>query len=351
MSTPKRKLKFNQAISEAFIQAMEQDQNVIIAGEGVDDHGGIFGTTRAAFLKFGHTRVFDMPLSENMIAGAGFGASLGGLRPVLVFARNDFLLLAMDQIVNHIAKWSYIQQGKTKTPLLFRALIGRGWGQGAQHSQSLQALFAHIPGLKVIMPSTPYLVKGLITSSIFGQDPVISIEHRSLYNLEEDVPENSYTVPLGKGFIHLPGNDITVIATSFMVQEALHAAAILAKENISLEVIDPVSLRPLDEALIISSAKKTGRVIVADTGTRTFGVTAEITAVIIEQAFSYLKGPVARIGLPDTPTPASPELEKHYYPGSAEIITAARKLLKQKSGGAGNKKSFYEENIIFKGPF
>lgn len=351
MSTPKRKLKFNQAISEALVQAMDRDKNVIIAGEGVDDHGGIFDTTREAFLKFGRARVFDMPLSENMIVGAGFGASLNGLRPVLVFARNDFLLLAMDQLVNHIAKWSYVQQGKIKTPLLIRALIGRGWGQGAQHSQSLQALFAHIPGLKVIMPSTPYLAKGLITSSIFGQDPIISIEHRSLYNLEEVVPADPYTVPLGKGVIHHTGSDITVIATSFMVHEALHAAAILAKENISVEVVDPVSLRPLDEALLVSSAKKTGRVIVADTGTRTFGVTAEIAAIIIEQAFTHLKGPVVRIGLPDVPTPASPELEKHYYPGSTEIVAAAKKLIKQKSNHAQNNKSFYDKNIVFKGPF
>lgn len=328
--------------------AMKKDRRVFIMGESVASSAGVFGTTREAYLNFGDRRVITTPLSENGFTGIGMGAALAGLYPIMVHDRNDFLMLAMDQIVNHIAKWSYIHNGKITLPLVIRALIGRGWGQGAQHSQSLQALFAHIPGLKVVMPSTPYLAKGLLLESIFDPGPVIFLEHRWLFSKEGKVPKGFYTVPLGKAVRHRKGKDITVIATSYMVYEAFVAASALEKEGIEVEIIDPLTLQPLDEKTIIASVKKTGRAIVVDTGWRRFGVTAEISSVISENAFSFLKAPVARIGLPHASTPASSELENHFYPSAKEIIRAARMLLPMKV----LKSKFHDrDRVVFTGPF
>lgn len=349
-----RIIKFNEAIAEALVQAMEKDPSVFMMGEGVDDVKGIFGTTKPAFQRFGQGRVFDTPLSEDMMTGAGLGAALVGMKPVMVHARNDFLMLAMNQIVNHIAKLSYIHQGKAKLSLVIRALIGRGWGQAGQHSQSLQALFAHIPGLKVVMPSTPDSAKGLLLASIFDGAPVIFLEHRSLFNEAGNVPEEFYTLPIGKGVVRRSGKDITLVAVSYMLFEAMKAASILAKEGIDVEVIDPLSLKPLDEDLILNSVKKTGRLVIADTGWKSFGVGAEIAALAVEKEFASLKAPVKRIGLPDAPTPCAEVLEKYYYPNSQDIIRTINEVFgRAVSGSASVSESYYEEKIRsqFHGPF
>lgn len=325
-----REIKYNQAISEAHVQSLERDPNAFIMGVGVDDPKGIFGTTFEAHKKFGK-RVFDTPMSENTLTGIGVGSGMCGMRPVLVHARNDFLLLTMDQIVNHAAKWKYMAGGKLSAPFLIRAIIGRGWGQAAQHSQSLQALFAHIPGLQVIMPSSPYDVKGLILGAMQSDRTTVCIEHRWLYEKTGPVPEEHYTIPFGKGQVVRQGKDVTLVAISHMVLEGKTAAEECAKENIDVELIDPRSLRPLDEDLILQSVKKTGRLVVADTAWKTGGLTAEIAALAAEKAFEFLKAPILRIALPDTPTPCSPALETAYYPTAKELVRAIKKLVKGKS--------------------
>lgn len=325
-----REIKYSEAISEAHIQSMERDHSVFLMGVGVDDPKGIFGTTLGAYKRFGSKRVFDTPMSENTLTGIGIGSALAGLRPVLVHARNDFLLLTMDQIVNHAAKWKYMAGGRLSVPFLIRAIIGRGWGQAAQHSQSLQALFAHVPGLQVIMPSTPYDVKGLILSSMKSDRTTICIEHRWLYEKVGAVPQEPYDLPLGKGNIVRKGTDVTVVAISQMVLEAKSAAEECAKENIDVEIIDPRTLRPLDEELILESVKKTGRLVIADTGWKSCGMTAEIGALAAEKCFHFLKSPINRIALPETPTPCSPILENFYYPNSKDIVHAVKVLIKGK---------------------
>lgn len=345
-----REIKYSQAISEALVQLLQSDSRAFILGVGVGEPSGIFGTTQAAFQAFGPKRVMDTPMSENSLTGFGIGAALCGMKPVLVHARNDFLLLTMDQIVNNAAKWSYMAGGKLKVPFLIRAIIGRGWGQAAQHSQSLQALFAHIPGLQVVMPATPYDAKGIILASLETERTTLCLEHRWLYEKIGPVPEKSYTVPLGKAKIVRKGEDLTLVAVSYMVWEALAAAEICAKENLDVEIIDPISIKPLDEELILSSVKKTGRLVVADTGWKSCGVSAEICALAAEKAFSDLKAPVVRIGLPDAPTPCSAVLEEKYYPASPDLIAAIRKLMAKEISSETKTASKIEERE-FSGPF
>ena len=325
-----RGLTYRDAIKEALYQMMEKDDRVIVMGEGVDHYGWIFGTTAGLLEKFGAQRVFDTPIAENSMTGIAIGLSLAGMRPIFVHMRNDFLLLAMDQMVNHAAKWKYMTGGKVGVPIVIRAIIGRGWGSAAQHSQSFQAYFMHTPGLKVVIPSSPYDVKGLLISSIEDKDPVVFIEARLIYEHIGYVPEEIYTVPLGKGTIRKEGKDITIIAVSYMVFESIKAAEELEKEGISVEVIDPRTIKPLDEEIIFESVKKTGRAVIADTGWLTCGITAEISARISEKMFKYLKAPILRIALPDTPTPASPILEKAFYPDKKKIISAVKKVLGSK---------------------
>ncbi|MBW2993638.1 alpha-ketoacid dehydrogenase subunit beta [Candidatus Woesearchaeota archaeon] len=324
-----RNLKYNEAIREAQKQMMELDDSVFIFGEGVDDAGGIFGTSLDLAKYFGEERVFDIPLSENCLTGIGIGAALSGMKPIMVHQRMDFLLLAMDQIINHAAKWRYMLGGEGEIPLVIRSIIGRGWGEACQHTQSLQALFMHVPGLKVIMPSNPYDAKGLLISAIKDRNPVIFIEHKKLRDLEQEVPEEIYEVPIGKGKIVRGGRDVTIVATSLMVQESLAAADELEKEGIKIEIIDPRTLVPLDKDLIIESVKKTGRLIVADTGWITCGFCSEVSAIIAEDAFDYLKSQIKRIGLKHVPTPSSSILEKEYYPSPEDIILAVKSLLKR----------------------
>ena len=341
-SPPKRgerRLTYREAIREAQAQALEIDPHVFIMGEGVDDPGGIFGTTLGLQQKFGKERVFDLPLAENCFTGIAAGAAIAGMRPIVVHMRMDFLPLSMDQIINHAAKWRYMFGSKQHVPLTIRSIIGRGWGSAAQHSQSLQGLFLHVPGLKIVMPSSAYDVKGLLLASIADPDPVLFIEHRWLYEIAEHVPGEMYTIPIGKGIIRRKGKDVTVVAVSYMVFEAMRAAKQLyEKEGIDIEVLDMRAINPLNEDLLFASVKKTGRLIIADTGWKTGGITAEIAARVSEKIFSHLKAPIKRVALPDTPTPASPVLEKAYYPGKKEIITAINRVIhadkrKKKSNG------------------
>lgn len=351
-----RELKYSQALDEATCLAMERDPGVFVMGVGVDDPKGIFGTTLGAFKKFGGGRVFDTPLAENGLTGFAIGAAIEGMRPVLVHARNDFLLLTMDQLLNHAAKWKYMCGGKLSVPITVRAIIGRGWGQAAQHSQSLHSLFMHVPGLKLVMPSTPYDAKGLLIAAIEDASPVVVIEHRWLYDRTGVVPEGYYRVPLGEATIVREGTDVTIVAISHMVVEALKAAESLQAEGIDAEIIDPRTLAPLDSAMILASVRKTGRLVVADHAWRSCGAGSEIAAIVAEQAFEALKAPIRRVTLPDTPTPCAAPLEKLYYPGPPQIAAAVREVVFGTRGDlagsgvpTGGVRKDHERE--FKGPF
>lgn len=349
-----RILKYGEAIAEATVQAMDRNPRAVVMGVGVADAKGVFGTTLAAFKKFGPSRVVETPLSENTLTGVCVGASLHGHRPILVHARNDFLMLTMDQIVNHAAKWRYMSGGRLRVGLVIRCIVGRGWGQAAQHSQSLQAMFAHVPGLKVALPATASDAKGLLIAAVEDDSPVIFIEHRWLYDMSEPVPEEPYTIPLGRATVRREGRDVTIVATSHMVHEALAASETLAKEGVDVEVLDLRTVRPLDEAAILASVGKTGRLVVADTGGKAFGVAAEIAALAVERAFSSLKAPVRRVALPDAPTPCSHILEKAFYPGAPQIAEAVRKVVAGLyDDGRPPQRSVTTtpEAVPFKGPF
>ncbi|MCL4370460.1 MAG: alpha-ketoacid dehydrogenase subunit beta [Chloroflexi bacterium] len=322
-----RRLTYDQAIREALDQALALDPRVFVMGQGVDDPSGMFGGTKDLHLQYGAERVFDTPLAENGLMGIAVGAALGGMRPVYFHNRPDFLMLAMDQLVNHASKWSFMFGGAVSVPLVVWACIGRGWGSAAQHSQALQGLFMHVPGLKLAMPASCYDAKGLMLSAIADPNPVLILEHRYNFRLQGFVPEHSYRVPLGKGVIRKPGKDVTLVAVSYMVTEAYRAAEELAREGIDVEIVDPRTLRPLDEELIPSSVAKTGRLVVADTGWKTGGVGAEIAAMVVEKAFGHLKAPVLRVACPDVPTPAGYTLEQAFYAGAPEIVAAIRQVM------------------------
>ena len=342
-----RELTYAQAISEALVQGMEADPQVFVFGLGVDDYKGIFNTTREAFLKFGSARVFDTPASEGALTGIAIGAALNKKRPVLVHARNDFMFLALDQMLNNAAKWKYTYAGKTTVPVVMRGIIGKGWGQGPTHSQSIQAILAHFPGLIVAMPSNACDVKGIFLQAFKSDAPVVILEHRSLYDLKALVPQAHYTIPFGHARISRPGEDITVVATSMMVPQALKAAEVLGQVGISLEVIDPVTIQPLDERTILQSVHKTGRLIVADTSWLRCGFASEVAAVVAEKGFDDLKAPVKRIGWPECPCPVSKALEGAFYATYEDIVHAAYELMNRKE------KHIFSEKITdtFVGPY
>jgi pyruvate dehydrogenase E1 component beta subunit len=323
-----RGITYQDAIREALMQSMERDSRIFVMGEGVDDPGGIFGTTLGLKEKFGSKRVFDTPIAENAMTGVALGAAITGMRPVLVHMRMDFLPLSMDQILNHASKWKYMFGGRVTVPLTIRSIIGRGWGSASQHSQSLQGLFMHIPGLKIVMPVTPYEAKGLLIASIEDENPVLFIEHRWLYAHVGYVPKKPYSLPLGQGIVKRQGKDITFIGISYMVFEGMKAAEKLKEQNIDMEIIDLRTIKPFDKNIILDSIKKTGRLIIADTGCVTCGATAELSAWAAQEGFHYLKAPIERVGLPEAPTPSSPVLEEAYYPGVAEIVSAAGKIIR-----------------------
>jgi len=326
-----RRLKYWQAISEATVQCMEVDPTIFIAGIGVDDHKGIFGTTRDAFLKFGHSRVFDIPNCENAMAGIAIGAAAVGKRPLVIHPRNDFMFLTMDQIFNLAAKWKYMYGAEKGVPVVFRGIVGRGWGQGATHSQSLQATFAHFPGLHVAAPASPADAKGLLISALQGSTPVVLLENRALYELEGDVPEEPTPIPFGRGRIVREGRDITVVGASLMAYEATRAADMLAEQGISAEVIDPRSMRPLDETTILNSLRKTGRLVVADTSWAAYGFAAEVAAIAVEKGFAFLKAPVRRVTPPDCPAPVSKPLDKAFHPSPMTIVQACLDVLQSEA--------------------
>jgi pyruvate/2-oxoglutarate/acetoin dehydrogenase E1 component len=350
-----RTLKYREGLDEALVQAMEADPSVFCLGVGVADPKGIFGTTVSAFRKFGPARVLDTPLAENAMTGIAVGAALSGMRPVMVHARNDFLLLTMDQLVNHAAKWRYMSGGGLRVPLTVRAIIGRGWGQAAQHSQSLQAMVAHVPGLRVAMPSTPREAKGLLLAAIADESPTVLLEHRALFENSGPVPAEPYATAVGSATVIRSGADVTIVALSQMVLEAAKAADTLAADGISAEIVDPRWVVPLDEEMILSSIRRTGRLVVADTGWTSFGVSAEIAARAAERVFGALKGPVQRVALPDVPTPCSAALERLYYPGAADIVAAVRRALgtagsePREIGGTGTRGIATKDS--FQGPF
>lgn len=323
-----RKISYVEAINETLHQVIESDSRVFLIGQGVTSPWYVGSTTVGLVDRFGPQRIIDTPVSENGVTGVAVGAALAGMRPILVHPRMDFMHYAMDQLANEAANWHYMFGGKVNVPLVIWAIINRGGEQAAQHSQSLQAIFTHIPGLKVVMPSTPYDVKGLLVSAINDDNPVVFIDERWLYNDVGEAPEEIYSVPLGKGIVRREGKDVTVVATSFMVGEAMKAAAGLENDGIEIEVIDPRSLKPLDDNLLLESVKKTGRLVIADAGWKTCGVGAELAAMVAERAFDYLKSPIVRVSLPDAPAPASSALEKVYYPGVEKIVSAVRRLHK-----------------------
>lgn len=317
-----REITQAEAIREALEQAMAEDERVILIGEGVPDPKAIFGTTQGLQERFGSGRVFDMPISENGMTGICIGAAISGMRPVMVHQRIDFALLCMDQLVNNAAKWRYMFAGQVNVPLVVRVIVGRGWGQGPQHAQSLQALFAHIPGLKVVMPTSAYDTKGMLLAAIRDDNPVLFIEHRWLHGITDRVPEESYTVPLDQARIRRPGKDATVLAFSYMVIEALLAAEALGELGLDLEVIDARAVRPLDMASIVESVKRTGTLIVADTAWKTGGIAGEVVAGVTEAAFGALRRAPLRIALPDLPAPTSPHLTLGYYPDALQLANA-----------------------------
>ncbi len=325
-----RRLSYSLALNEVLHQVMEADPRVFVLGQGVNNPWYVGNTMRGIGKRFGAARVIDPPVSENGMNGVVIGAALGGMRPIVIHQRQDFLLMGTEQIINQAANWHYMFGGQISVPLVIRAIINRGGEQAAQHSQALQAMFMHVPGLKVVIPATPYDAKGLLVASVEDENPVIYVEDRWLYDEEGDVPEEMYRVPLGKGIVRREGDDVTVVATSFMVLEALKAAEILEEEGIQAEVIDPRSLKPLDEELIFQSVKKTGCLVVADAAWKTCGAAAEIAARVCENAFEYLKAPIQRVTLPDVPAPASRVLEKAYYIGAGEIADAVRRVYRHR---------------------
>lgn len=318
-----RTLTYWQAISEATVQCMTADERVLVVGEGVDDFRGTYGTTKEAFQRFGPRRVVDVPNSENATAGIAVGAAVAGLRPVVVHTRADFLFLAMDALVNLAAKWRYMYGGdKGGAPVVTRGVVGRGWGQGATHSQSPHATFGHYAGLHVATPATPADAKGLLVAALTGDTPVVLIENRSLYPLEGEVPEAMTPVPFGAGRVARPGTDVTVVAASLMVHEALRAADQLATHGVSVEVVDVRSIRPLDDRIICESVARTGRLVVADTSWARYGFSAEVAAVVAENVPQVLRAPVRRVTPPDCPSPVSWPLEEAFNAGATQIVRA-----------------------------
>jgi pyruvate dehydrogenase E1 component beta subunit len=320
-------MTYAQAINQAMHQAMEQSEDVICYGLGVTDPKAIFGTTEGLSERFGASRVFDMPTAENGMLGVGIGAALNGLKPVMVHQRLDFFLLAMDQLVNSAAKWFYMFGGQQSVPITIRLMLGRGWGQGPTHSQNLQAWFAHIPGLKVVMPATPSDAKGMLLESIFDPNPVVFLEHRWLHHQQGEVDQSdTFRTPLDKAKLIQTGSDITIVAMSYQVIEAIRACKLLAKNAISVDLIDLRSIQPIDWPTIFSSVKKTGRLLAVDTAMGTGSVASEIVARVSSDCFDVLRGAPKRLAMPDYPEPTSYALTKNYYHGSFEIAELAHSI-------------------------
>jgi Pyruvate/2-oxoglutarate dehydrogenase complex, dehydrogenase (E1) component, eukaryotic type, beta subunit len=339
VETKKRLLTTSKAISEGIAQEMDRDKTVFVMGEDVGVYGGIFGATEGLLAKFGPERVMDTPISETGFIGAATGAALSGMRPIVELMFVDFFGVCMDQIYNHMAKIHYESGGNLKVPVVITTAIGGGYGDGAQHSQTLYGLFAHLPGLKVVVPSTPYDAKGLMISAIRDDNPVLYMFHKGIMGLgwmtpnpraTGDVPEEPYTVPIGKADVKRSGRDLTIVTVSLMVHRALDAADDLAKDGIEAEVLDLRSVIPLDREAIVESVRKTRRLLVVDEDYRSFGMTGEVITSVVEGAFDYLDAPPARLALPDVPIPYSRPLEEFVLPNRVKIAAAARALVAKK---------------------
>jgi len=328
MSSINRKITYSLAINEALHQIMALDQSVFLIGQGVKSPWYVGNTCQGLLESFGPEKVIDTPVSENAITGSAVGAAIAGMKPVIVHPRMDFMMYAMDPIINEAANWHYMCGGKSSVPVVIWGIVNRGGEQAAQHSQAFHALFAHIPGLKVVMPSTPYDAKGLLIAAIRDENPVIYVDDRWLYPQEGPVPEEIYEVPIGKGIIRKKGADLTLVSSSYMVIESLRAAQELAEDGIDVELIDLRTVKPLDEDILLKSVKKTGKMVIADGGWKNCGISADVSALVSEKAFQYLKAPIRRVTLPDSPAPASRMLEKKYYPDAKNITATARDLIK-----------------------
>jgi len=330
-----RQLTYAQAIREAHSQLLAADPRVFVIGQGLWSPWYAGGSLEDLDRDYGRTRILDSPVSENAVTGLAVGAALEGMRPIVFHPRLDFLLLAMDPVINQAANWSYLFAGQGSVPLVIRAVINRGAEQGAQHSQALHSMFMHVPGLKTVMPATPADAKGLLLAAVDDPNPVLYIDDRWLYGLTGDVPEEAYRVPIGEAAVRRSGSDVTIVGISWMAAQALDAAAALAAEGIDAEVIDLRSLKPWDQSRVLESVRKTGHAIVADPGWRTAGASAEIAATIAAEAFHDLEAPVERVALPDTPAPTSRAEEQAYYPRPSAIVEAAHRALKgRKLAGA-----------------
>ena len=331
-----RKILFQQAINEALDQEMARDPSVIVMGEDVvggtggdgemDAWGGVLGVTKGLYGKYGN-RIMDTPISESAFVGAAVGAAACGMRPVCELMFIDFLGVCFDQIYNQAAKFRYMFGGKARTPVVIRTMIGAGFRAAAQHSQSLYPIFTHIPGLKVVIPSSPYEAKGLLIQAIRDDDPVIFCEHKALYAMEGEVPEESYTIPFGEANIVREGKDVTIVALARMVSFAQKAAEALAKDGISCEIIDPRTTSPFDEDTILESVENTGRLVIVDESSPRCGMAADISAMVAQKGFEFLEAPIQMVTPPHTPVPFSPVLEDLYIPGPGKIEAAVRKCM------------------------
>tara|TARA_B100000579_G_scaffold119766_1_gene96368 strand:+ start:9535 stop:10599 length:1065 start_codon:yes stop_codon:yes gene_type:complete len=351
----KKLMTFAESINSALKTTMTKNKKVLLIGLGVDDPKKIFGTTKNLTDKSLKNRIFDMPTAENSMMGIGIGLAIQGFRPVISHQRVEFSLLAMEQIINQAAKWRYMFAGKMKVPLVLRLIIGKGWGQGPQHSQSLESIFAHIPGLKIVSPSNPYDAKGLLISSIEDNNPVIFFEHRWLHQIKNYVPKKYYKVPLGKAKVLLKGKDLTIVSNSIMSYEALSLKNIFYGSKIFPEIIDLRCLRPLDKNSILKSVKKTKRLLVLDNGWAKYGISSEIIALVSENSSIKLKTKPVRLGLNDSPIPSTRALARYSYVDKKKIINTISKILNKKINLSKLKKLKLNETDVpnkdFNGPF
>jgi len=323
-----RKVTYRDALREALREEMHRDPTVFLLGEDIGKYWeGAFKVTKGLAKEFGDERVRDTPISESAIIGAAVGAAITGMRPVAEIMFGDLTSLAMDQIANQAAKICYMFGGQVKVPVVIRTPFGAGVNIAAHHSQSLEAWFMHVPGLHVAVPSTPYDAKGLLKTAIRGNNPVFFCEHKLLYPIEGEIPEDEYAIPFGVADVKREGSDVTVVATLYMVHKALDAAEELEGEGVSVEVVDPRTLVPLDKQAIIKSVEKTGKIVIVSEDCKTAGVSAEIAAVVAEEAIDYLDAPIKRVAEPDTPIPFSPPLEQHVIPNEQAIVKAVKEII------------------------
>jgi len=322
-----KEIRYIWAINEAMKEEMQRDENVVLIGEDVGTPGGSFGASRGLYDLFGPERVIDTPISEAAITGLAAGAAACGLRPIVEIMFMDFMTICMDGIVNQIAKMRYMFGSQYKVPIVIRTPSGAGLNAGPQHSQSLEAWFAHVPGLKVVMPGTPYDVKGLLKSAVRDDNPVVVVEHKALHALKGSIPEEEYLVPIGKAAVKKEGTDVTVVATSKMVHESLKASEALDQEGINIEVIDLLTISPWDKEAVFSSVGKTHRLVIAHEAVKSFGVGAEISAAVSEEILDELDAPIMRVGAPFVPIPFS--LEKAYLPNADHVIAAVKKTMER----------------------